>query len=39
MVAVMASPIIKREKVFCRLKAIRFAINEETFKLCKFGIL
>jgi hypothetical protein len=32
MVAVIAKPIINREKVFCLLKAIRFAINEETFK-------
>ena len=30
-VALMAKPIIKREKVFCRLKAIRFAMNTGTF--------
>jgi hypothetical protein len=39
MVAVIAKPMMKREKVFCLLKAIRFAINEETFKRLKFGIL
>jgi hypothetical protein len=35
----MASPIIKRENVFCLLKAIRFAIKDETFKPQTFGIL
>lgn len=39
MVAVIAKPIINREKVFCLLKAIRFAIKEETFKPGIFGIL
>jgi len=39
MVAVIASPMMNREKVFCLLKAMRFAINEETFKPLKFGIL
>ena len=39
MVAVIAKPIINREKVFCLLKAMRFAMKEETFKRCKFGIL
>jgi hypothetical protein len=36
MVAVIARPIMKRENVFCLLKAIRPAINEETFKRPKF---
>ena len=39
MVAVIANPIMKREKVFCLLKAMRFAIKDETFKPLKFGIL
>jgi len=38
-VAVMARPIIKRENVFCLLKAIRLAIKEDTFKRRTFGIL
>jgi len=39
MVAVIASAMMNREKVFCLLKAIRFAIKVETFKRFKFGIL
>ena len=30
-VALMAKPMMKREKVFCLLKAIRLAMNTETF--------
>jgi hypothetical protein len=38
-VAAMAKPIINREKVFCLLKAILRAINDETFKSYIFDIL
>lgn len=38
-VAPTASLIMNFEKVFCRLKAIRFAMNAETFKRLIFGIL
>ena len=38
-VAAMASRIIKREKVFCRLKAILFAMKTDIFKWHTFGIL
>jgi len=38
-VALMASLMMNLEKVFCRLKAIRLAMNTETFKRHIFGIL
>ena len=37
-VAPIARRIIKREKVFCRLKAIRFAIKADIFNRHIFGI-
>jgi hypothetical protein len=42
-VAAMANPIIKRENVFWLLKAMRFAMNEDTFNIlnlvsCKTNI-
>ena len=38
-VAVIASPIINLEKVFCLLKAILLAMKDDTFNRHKFGIL
>jgi len=38
-VAVIASPMINREKVFCLLKAILRAMKDETFKRHIFDIL
>ncbi len=38
-VAVMASRMMNLEKVFCRLKAIRLAMNTDTFNRHIFGIL
>jgi len=38
-VAMMARRMMNLEKVFCRLKAIRLAMNTDTFNRHIFGIL